>query len=66
MGCIGEGEHPPKALANDNYISYAHAFIVEQKVTWLEATIACPIFTGLITYYMEEQAHTPGKARGNR
>eukprot|EP00973_Karenia_brevis_P056222 7819484-Karenia_brevis.AAC.1 len=60
MGTIDEGEHPPKALASDNYISYAHAFIVEEKVTWLEATIACPIFIGLITYYMEEQTRTSG------
>ena len=47
-GYIQNDEHPPKALANDNFISYAHAFIVEEKVTWLEATIACPIFTGSI------------------
>lgn len=43
----------PKALANDNFIGYAHAFIVAQKVTWLEATIASPVFSGLITYYIE-------------
>ena len=43
----------PKALANDNLISYAHAFIVSEKVTWFEATIACPVFSGLVTYYIE-------------
>ncbi len=43
----------PKALCNDNYISYQHQYIVANQVTWLEATIACPIFTGLITYYIE-------------
>ena len=43
----------PKALANDNMISYAHPFIVAQKVTWLEATIAAPVFSGLVTYYIE-------------
>ena len=43
----------PKALANDNFIGYAHSFIVENKVTWLEATIAGPVFSGLVTYYIE-------------
>ena len=43
----------PKALANDNFVGYAHAYIVENSVTWLEATIACPVFSGLITYYIE-------------
>ena len=43
----------PKALANDNFISYAHPFIVAENVTWLEATIAAPVFSGLITYYIE-------------
>ena len=43
----------PKALANDNFISYAHPFIVSENVTWLEATIAAPVFSGLVTYYIE-------------
>ena len=43
----------PKALACDNYIGYVHKFIVDEKVTWLEATIAAPVFSGLITYYIE-------------
>ena len=43
----------PKALANDNYHGYMHWYFVQQKVTWLEATIACPVFNGLITYYIE-------------
>ena len=34
----------PKALCNDNFIGYAHKFIVDAKVTWLEATIAAPVF----------------------
>ena len=28
-----------------------------REVTWLEATIACPIFSGLVTYYIEGEAH---------
>ena len=43
----------PQSLANDNFIGYAHEYIVENKVTWLEATIACPVFSGLVTYYIE-------------
>ena len=43
----------PKALACDNYIGYVHKFIIDEKVTWLEATIAAPVFSGLITYYIE-------------
>ena len=42
-----------RAIANDNCIGYAHRFLVEQKVTWLEATIAAPVFSGLVTYYIE-------------
>ena len=37
----------PRALANDNFIWYVHRFIVKNKVNWLEATIACPVFSGL-------------------
>ena len=29
------------------------SFLVDQKVTWLEATIAAPVFSGLVTYYIE-------------
>ena len=43
----------PKALTNDNFIGYMSRYIVDHKVTWLEATIASPVFTGLITYYIE-------------
>ena len=43
----------PKALCNDNFIGYVHEFIVQQRVTWLEATIAAPVFCDLVTYYLE-------------
>ena len=42
----------PKALAHDNFIGYLLRFSWK-KCTWLEATIACPFFTGLVTYYIE-------------
>ena len=50
----------PRALANDNFIGYVHDFIVANKVTWLEATIACPVFSGLVTYYIEGDASQRG------
>ena len=43
----------PKALTNDNYIGYINNYFVENNVTWLEATIASPVFSGLVTYYIE-------------
>ena len=43
----------PRAMTNDNFLGYAHRFLIENKVTWLEATIAAPVFTGLVTYYIE-------------
>lgn len=43
----------PRALTNDNFIGYMNRYIVKHRVTWLEATIASPVFTGLITYYIE-------------
>ena len=46
----------PKALANDNFIGYADPFLIKHKVTWLEATIAAPVFSGLVTFYVEGKA----------
>ena len=55
-------------LANDNFIGYAHDFIVRRKVTWLEATIARPVFSGVVTYYVEgtsaERGHMMKEALG--
>ena len=67
----------PKALANDNYVGYAYRYFVENDVTWLEATVAAPVFTGLINYYiegpaehrhhlMEEKVGRPDRAYGVR
>ena len=49
----GRGEKIPRALANDNFIGYVHNFFVVHDVTWIEAQIACPIFSSLVTYYIE-------------
>ena len=48
----------PAALTNDNFQGYAHAFIVPNKVKWIEAVTACPFFSSQIVYYVE------GKAKG--
>ena len=53
-------EADPRCLANDNFIGYVDQYIVDKKVTWLEATIACPIFSGLVTYYVEGTASERG------
>ena len=50
----------PRAVANDNFIGYMHSYIVQNKVTWLEATIPCPVFSGLVTYYIEGDASQRG------
>ena len=34
----------PRCLASSNFTGYVHEYIVANKVTWLEATIACPVF----------------------
>ena len=41
------------ALANDNFVGYVPKFIVEQRVRWIEAAAACPVFTNMIVYYVE-------------
>ena len=47
----------PQALANNNFQGYAHQFIVENKVRWIEAVAACPILTSLVVYYIEGEKH---------
>ena len=70
-------EKIPKALCNDNFVGYVHAFIVKEEVRWIEAVIAGPVFSGLITYYiegtdserhhlMEEAVSKPARAVGIR
>ena len=66
----------PEALTNDNFWGYATALLYKYKVRWIEAAAACPIFTALITYYVEgdkghllnEEQHRPKRGyavRGN-
>ena len=56
MAIIREKRSIAMALASDNFIGYAHHFLAEEKVTWLEATIAAPVFSGLVSYYVEGHA----------
>lgn len=46
-------EDIPKALCKDNFVGYLRSFFLAHNVTWLESTIACPLFSRLITYYIE-------------
>ena len=46
-------ENIPKAIANDNFVGYMHKYFLKHSVTWIEATIASPIFSGMVTYYIE-------------
>ena len=55
-----EGDKIPRCLANDNYIGCVHEYIAANKVTWLEATTVCPVFSGLVTYYIEGDASQRG------
>ena len=43
----------PRCLANDNFQDYAEAFIVQNEVRMIEAITAAPVFTCLVTYYVE-------------
>ena len=43
----------PEALANDNVCGYVTEIVSKYKVRWIEAAAACPVFTALITYYLE-------------
>ena len=43
----------PAALANDNFQGYIHPFIVQHRVRWIEAIVACPYLTTIVQYYVE-------------
>lgn len=49
-----------RCLAHDDFTGCAHDYLVTNKVTWLEAAIACPVFSGLVTYYVEGNASQRG------
>ena len=43
----------PAAIANDNFQGYIHPFIVQLRVRWIEAVVACPYLTTIVQYYVE-------------
>lgn len=50
---MGEQGRVPQALANDKFQGCMHIFIVERQVRWIEAVFACPIYTCMISFYIE-------------
>ena len=66
----------PEATTNDNFWGYVTGLLYKYRVRWIEAAAACPVFTALITYYVEgdkghllnAEQHRPQRAyavRGN-
>ena len=43
----------PQALTNDNFWGFVTEVIYKYRVRWIESAAACPVFTCLITYYVE-------------
>ncbi|CAK9031745.1 unnamed protein product [Durusdinium trenchii] len=48
-------DHPgiPQALANDNWYGYPLELLYTEKVRWIEAAAACPVWTSVVAYYLE-------------
>ena len=42
------------ALANDNYYRYIAEVFSKHRVRWIEAAAACPVWTTLMVFYLEE------------
>ena len=66
----------PEALTNDNWYGYPWNFLYEEKVRWIEAAAASPVWTSIVIFYiegdrghlMEEELHrgeVRAAARGN-
>ena len=43
----------PQALANDNFIGYPPEFLFRYKVRFIETACASPIFTTVVSFYVE-------------
>ena len=43
----------PEALCNDNLLGYCPAWMYEVRVRYIEAAAASPLFTALVTFYVE-------------
>ena len=45
----------PQALANDNWHGYPLDFLYQEKVRWIEAAAAYPVWTSVVCFYIEEE-----------
>ncbi|CAK9060177.1 unnamed protein product, partial [Durusdinium trenchii] len=43
----------PQALTNDNWYGYPVDLLYTHKVRWVEAAAACPVWTSMISFYLE-------------
>lgn len=43
----------PQALANDSWYGYPTELLYKHKVRWIEAAAASPVWTSVISYYVE-------------
>ena len=76
LGDITHGFSPAASLASDNLWGYGLPWIYKYGVRYIESVAACPLFTALVSYYveadgghmLEEQLHQashPVRVRGN-
>ena len=49
-------DHPgvPQALANDNWVGPPLELLYTERVRWIEAAAACPVWTSMVCFYLEE------------
>eukprot|EP00435_Cladocopium_sp_Y103_P017701 s2018_g4.t1 len=43
----------PQALCNDNWCGYPLALLYTHRVRWIEAAVASPVWTSVVSYYIE-------------
>ena len=43
-----------QALTNDNWLGYPTELLYEHKVRWIEAAAACPVWTSMVSFYLEQ------------
>ena len=43
-----------QALTNDNWYGYPLEYLYQEKVRWIEAAAACPVWTSVVNFYIEE------------
>ncbi|CAJ1359418.1 unnamed protein product, partial [Effrenium voratum] len=43
----------PQALTNNNWHGYPLELLYTEKVRWIEAAVACPVWTSVVAYHLE-------------